>query len=69
MVIRNNYPDGCFQFSKKSRVTIIRTVISIAPYLTDKGERTALYKVAKMYTFSPKETFSALLQIQPKKKT
>ena len=36
-------------------------------YLADKGEHTALYKVAKKYTFSPKET-SALLQIQPRKK-
>ena len=26
-------------------ITIIITVISIAPYLTDKGEHTALYKI------------------------
>ena len=32
-------------------IIIITAAISIAPYLTVKGEHTALYKSTKMYTF------------------
>ena len=36
-------------------IIIIMVVISKAPYLTDKGEHTALYKITITYTLNPQK--------------